>query len=221
MIDLVAHRILDISLYLSLTSTVESPSPSIFSELASIGGEQPESDPPRILFVTEYTKSRRRQHLTLIIVQTTAGELSLSLHATKSGQRGRGRGRTPFKPVDLALRTLGEAGVRATGTCQISFLLHKRRFKTLIPLPLTLFQESAFPFDRLEGFRLGSSGNAGQDRSLIVDTHENDLHLALSYDQEFSVDESLLPTAVTHSKQFIRPFLASSQEVDEWFNKMN
>ncbi len=106
MIDLVAHRIEDLTIILTMDESTSSGRSSIFSELVSLGGRQSESQSPTVMFMSEFTKSRRRQHVTLAVMTSEEDDdVNIVLHCRRGARRSRQRDR--FAPVEVALNYLG------------------------------------------------------------------------------------------------------------------
>lgn len=215
MIDLIGHRIQALTLIFSADELDLPVDGSIIPDLVSLGGIQPRESPENVVFETSYKASNRLQHVFLSSEEQESGGVSLAMHVRRGAVRRR-RGATRGADVVGALDYFATRNVSGVGFCQISFLVPRRQFKTVIPIPLTIFQQGAFPFDRLMGFRLGTGQRGESEESLIVDTHENDLHLALTYSRRFDVDQKLLLNVARASKDMIIPLIVRSREVQNW-----
>ena len=209
--DLRAHRIERFSLRV----TIDIPERNeILQQLRSLGGESLGMDEETVGFHSRYKASRRIHHVWLTASQSAPHRMLLSSYGwTGDARSGAGKG---FAEVTTALKWLGEQKVSGVAHFHVSYNLPRRLFTPILALPMQILRIESLPFDRVLGVRLGKLGEGDEVRSLIIDYVGNSLRLALSFESDTGVDETVLQRMVSSSRDLVVPVLVRSKEVEEW-----
>lgn len=207
--DLFAHRIdrLTVSFHYETIRTGVEP---VLVEIQSLGGVITEDDPSTAVMSTTYAASNR-YHLASLAVSASEHGIRVALHAIL-GPRTR-RLLAPGEEIENTIEYLKQHQVSGPARVQIAFSLPSRLFKTIVPIPLTIFQPGSVPFERLLGFRIGGRD---PDQNVIVEVIGNRLNILLTFHESFAVDQSLLDRTIETAKQLITHLLLNSSEVEKW-----
>lgn len=186
---------------------------SLLAEMGELGGRQVPGDEPAVVYTQRYRLSNRVHHSTLVFQENENGDTSISMHALLGAGSRRKAEQNDLAPP---LIRLGEKGISGIAHCYAMYELPRRNFKTLIPLPLQIFQKGSMRFERLMGFRL-ATGTGDSEETLVLDIHENNLHLAVVFQEHIEIDETLSEKVIKMSKDLIMPILTVSEEVKSWY----
>ena len=129
---------------------------------------------------------------------------------------GGSRKKQELHDLEPPLKRLGEKGVSGIARCYVTFLLPRRGFKPLIPLPLQIFQKGAMRFERLMGFRL-ATGTGDSEETIVIDVVGNNFILAVVFNERIGIDETLAERVIKMSKDLVMPMMGSSEEVRLWY----
>lgn len=207
--DLYAHHIerLTISFHSGTLRTGVEP---VLLEIQSLGGELVEDDSSTAVLSTTYAASNR-YHLATLAVSVHEQGIGVSLHSLL-GPRTRRR-LTPDEAIGNTIEYLKQHQITGPARVQIAFSLPKRLFKTIVPIPLTIFQPGSGPFERLLGFRLGGRES---DQNVIVEVIGNRLNMLLTFHESFTVDQTLPDRTIETAKHLVTHLLLNSSEVEKW-----
>lgn len=190
------------------------PDSQLLEDLWKLGGARVSLKRKRsALFATQYIQSNRRH--------TAFGEVGPADkqqgHTLRFAWiRSLPRADVAAAGIEVLLDHLSRVNLTCSFRCHVDFAFPRDDFRSLVPLPIRLFQGSSILFDHLGGIRLVKIEERRPIRSAIIDLETNKLRIHVFYNRDLLMSRRLPEELFRGAKEIVQSLLVPSEKVTRW-----